>query len=169
MGFPSNLEELQAEGYEFIRPEMYPDLDTCPVCGDAVENFTTPGKRVISMNPMYHLLAPAVRHVLTCNTRANTGDAPTAVDAPKPSPETQQGQGAAGIDSIPMFGVTDPNYQLLSVGWRNGFMVCQFAKAKWSYGPGVPESELEKLRRARYAYRIFLANIKGNYSETKLS
>ncbi len=162
MAFPSNLEELQAAGYVFHRTEP------CLICKNNVEIFTTPGMREISMNPMYLPTSPAVRHYETCNTRTNPVEPPQAVDVPKPSPKPQQGQGAAGIDGIPMFGLTDPNHQLLSAGWRNGFMVCQFAKAKWSYGPGVPEAELEKLRRARYAYRIFLSNIRGKYPETKL-
>ncbi len=167
MPFPSNLEEFLAAGYEFIRPERYPDPDTCPVCGDAVENFTTPGQREISMNPMCHMLAPAVRHVLTCNTRTNPVDAPPVASAPNPSLEPQQAQGAAGIDGISMFGVTDPNHQLLSAGWREGILVCQFAKGKGFYS-GVPEVEFHKLRKVPFAYRILSTNIKGKYPYTKL-
>ena len=167
MAFPLNLEEFLAAGYELIRPERYPDPDTCPVCGDAVEVFTTPGKRKISMNPMCLPTSPAVRHVLTCSTRTNLVDAPPAVGAPKPSPEPQQAQGAAGIDGIPMFGVSDPNHRLLSSGWREGILVCQFAKGKGFYS-GVPEDEFMKLRRARFAYRQLTTNIKGKYPYTKL-
>jgi hypothetical protein len=161
MAFPSNLEELQAAGYVFHRTEP------CLICKNNVEIFITPGKREISMDPMYLLTSPAVRHVLTCNTRPNPVDAPQAQSAPKPSPEPRQG--AAGIDSIPIYGVSDHNHQLLSVGWRDGILVCQFKTAKWSYGPGVPEAEFVKLRRSSFAYRIFTCNIKGKFTATKLS
>ncbi len=162
MAFPSNLEELQAAGYVFHRTEP------CLICKNNVEIFTTPGMREISMNPMFHLLAPAVRHILTCNTRTNPVEPPPVVDVPKPSLEPQQTQGGARIDGIPMFGVTDPNRQLLSVGWREGVLVCQFAKGKGSYS-GVPEAEFMKLRRVPFAYRILTTNIKGKYPYTKLS
>ena len=115
-------------------------VDSCPVCKTEVGIFSTPGKREIAINLMRVPESPVVRHYETC-----------------------------GLPPISMYGVTDPNHQLLAVGWRDGVMVCQFKTAKWSYGPGVPEAELEKLRRARYAYRIFLSNIKGKFPETKLS
>ena len=168
MPFPSILEEFLAAGYEFIRPERYPDPDTCPVCGDAVENFTTPGKREISMNPMCNLLAPAVRHFLTCNTRTNPVDAPPVVSAPKPSPEPNQSQASAGIDGIPMFGVSDKNHQLLSVGWREGILVCQWGKGR-GYHTGIPEDLYIKLRRVPFAYRQYNSTIKGKYPYIKLS
>ena len=161
MAFPSNLEELQAAGYVFHRTEP------CLICKNNVEIFTTPGMREISLDPMYLLTSPAVRHYETCNTRTNPVETPQARPAPKPSPEPQQAQDAAGIDSIPMFGVSDPNRQLLSVGWRDGVLVCQFAKGKGQYA-GVPEDEYLKLRRARFAYRQLHTNIKGKYPYTKL-
>ena len=77
MPFPSNLEEFLAAGYVFHRTEP------CLICKNNVEVFTTPGQREISMNPMCHLLAPAVRHILTCNTRTNPVDAPPVANAPE--------------------------------------------------------------------------------------
>ena len=68
---------------------------------------------------------------------------------------------------IKLYGVTDPNHQLLLVGWLDGTLVCQFKTAKWSYA-GVPEAEAIKLKRSPYAYRIFTTNIKGKYPATKL-
>ena len=162
MAFPSNLEELQAAGYVFHRTEP------CLICKNNVEIFTTPGMREVSLDPMYLLTSPAVRHYETCNTRTNPVETPQARPAPKPSPEPQQAQDAARIDGIPMFGVMDPNRQLLSVGWRDGVLVCQFAKGKGSYS-GVPEAEFMKLRKVPFAYRILTTNIKGKYPYTKLS
>ena len=78
----------------------------------------------------------------------------------------QRTKGADGA-GIKLYGVTDPNKQLLAVGWDDGVLVCQFKTAKWSYA-GVPEAEFVKLRRVPYAYRIFISNIKGKYPATKL-
>jgi hypothetical protein len=74
----------------------------------------------------------------------------------------------AGSAGIKLYGVNDPNKQLLAVGWDDGVLVCQFKTAKWSYA-GVPEAEFVKLRMVPYAYRIFTTNIKGKYPATKLS
>ena len=69
-----------------------------------------------------------------------------------------------------MHGVTDPNHQLIAVGYEpvTGTLVCQFKTAKWSYA-GVPENEYLKLRKNPFAYRIFTTNIKGKYPATKMS
>jgi hypothetical protein len=64
MPFPANLESLLAAGYVFARSE------TCPVCGEPVEIFITPGKREIAMEPMAQLEREAVRHITKCNNRA---------------------------------------------------------------------------------------------------
>ena len=149
MPFPLDLESLLAAGYTFARSEI------CPVCQEAVEVFTTPGKREIALNPMCELLRPAVRHYETCKPSI-------------PTPEAQKPQEQAAVPrQIAMYAVTDPNRQLLSVGWDDGVLVCQFKTAKWSYA-GVPEAEFVKLRRVPYAYRIFTTNIKGKYPATKL-
>jgi hypothetical protein len=113
--------------------------ETCPACNEDVEIFTTPGKREISVNPMTAPFRPAIRHYETC-----------------------------GVPPISMYGVTDPNHQLLAVGWRDGVLVCQFAKGKGSYA-GVPEAEFIKLRNVPFAYRILTTNIKNKYPYTKLS
>ena len=149
MPFPLDLESLLAAGYTFARSEI------CPVCQEAVEVFTTPGKREIALNPMCELLRPAVRHYETCKPSI-------------PTPEAQKPQEQAAVPrQIAMYGVTDPNKQLLSVGGDDGVLVCQFKTAKWSYA-GVPEAEFVKLRRVPYAYRIFTTNIKGKYPATKM-
>jgi hypothetical protein len=149
MPFPINLESLLAAGYVFLRSE------TCPACREPVEVFTTPGKREIALNPMCELLRPAVRHYETCKPSI-------------PTPEAQKPQEQAAVPrQIAMYAVTDPNHQLLSAGWSDGTLVCQFAKGKGQYA-GVPEDEYLKLRRARFAYRQLHTNIKGKYPYTKL-
>ena len=188
MPFPLDLESLLAAGYTFARSEI------CPVCQEAVEVFTTPGKREIALNPMCELLRPAVRHYETCNvtpkqeaTNGSTGndvqdaqgrDSDGGPDGTAGGPDNDGqlrhgetrisvGRLDAGSAGIKLYGVTDPNRQLLAVGWDDGVLVCQFKTAKWSYA-GVPESEFVKLRRVPYAYRIFTTNIKGKYPATKL-
>ena len=70
-----------------------------------------------------------------------------------------------------MHGVTDPNHQLIAVGYEpvTGTLVCQFKTAKWGYGPGVPEAEFVKLRHSPFACRIFACNIKTKYLATRLN
>jgi hypothetical protein len=149
MPFPLDLESLLAAGYTFARSEI------CPVCQEPVEVFTTPGKRELAMQPMCELLRPAVRHYETCKPSI-------------PTPEAQKPQEQAAVPrQIAMYGVNDPNHQLIAVGWDDGILVCQFKTAKWSYA-GVPEAEFVKLRRVPYAYRIFTTNIKGKYPATKM-
>lgn len=162
MPFPANLEQLEAAGYVFARSEE------CPVCREPVEIFTTPGKREIAMDPMCCLNRPAGRHYETCNNRTNTVAPPPVVPVPQPSPEPQTPHSGAAGATVAMHGVTDPNHQLIAVGWSDGTLVCQFKTAKWSYA-GVPEAEYLKMRKNPFAYRIFTTNIKGKFTATKLN
>jgi hypothetical protein len=138
-----------SSGYDYARWEH------CAACGETVELYTTPGGRTIAMEPMCSRESPAVRHYLVCKP-AN------------PTPEEQKPQEqAVAPQQIAMYGVNDPNHQLIAVGWDDGVLVCQFKTAKWGYA-GVPEAEFVKLKRVPYAYRIFISNIKGKYPATKL-
>jgi hypothetical protein len=173
MPFPATLDALKQAGYTFLRG------DVCSVCHEPVEVYSTPGKREIAMNPMrieregFTLACggePAVRHYETCNIAPNLSPVePSAVPGvSKPSPEPQREPVPHPAPHVAMFGVNDPNHQLLAVGWLHGNLVCQFKTAKWSYA-GVPEAEFEKLKKVPFAYRIFTSNIKGKYPATKLS
>jgi hypothetical protein len=155
MPFPTNQEALFAAGYEYLKWER------CPVCTLDVEVWTAPGDYEIVMDPMPGFKSLAVRHCVTCKTR----EAPPVAVVPKPSPEPER------APDVAMHGVTDPNHQLIAVGYDpvTGTLVCQFKTAKWSYGPGVPEAEFMKLRHSPFAYRIFTCNIKGKFTATKLS
>ena len=107
------------------------------------------------MQPMCEALRPAIRHYERCKP-------------PNPTPEAQKPQEqAAAPRQIAMYGVNDPNRQLIAVGWYDGVLVCQFKTAKWSY-VGVPEAEVIKLRNSPFAYRLFTLNIKGKFPATKL-
>ena len=73
---------------------------------------------------MCELLRPAVRHYETCKP-------------PNPTPEAQRPQEqAVAPRQIAMYGVTDPNKQLLAVGWDDGVLVCQWCQIE---GPASPE------------------------------
>ena len=63
--------------------------------------------------------------------------------------------------------MNDPNHQLIAVGWDDGILVCQWAKGKGQH-TGVPEDLYLKLRRVPFAYRQYIATIKGKYPYTKL-
>ena len=188
MPFPLDLESLLAAGYTFARSEI------CPVCQEAVEVFTTPGKREIALNPMCELLRPAVRHYETCNitpkqeaANGSTGndvqdaqgrdsDGGPSCDSPRHLPVGRgHDQGvipAGGRDAqgagIKIYGVTDPNKQLIAVGWDDGVLVCQWSKSKGQH-TGVPEDLYLKLRRVPFAYRQYIATIKGKVPYEKLS
>ena len=188
MPFPINLESLLAAGYVFLRSE------TCPACQEPVEVFTTPGKRELAMQPMCELLRPAVRHYETCNSapkqeaaNGSTGndvqdaqgrDSDGGPDGTAGGPdndgqlrhgETRISVGRLDAESagIKLYGVNDPNHQLIAVGWDDGVLVCQFKTAKWSYA-GVPEAEVIKLKNSPFAYHIFARNIKHKYPGTKM-
>jgi len=149
MPFPATLAAMFSSGYDYARWEH------CAACGEPVELYTTPGGRTISMEPMCSIESMAVRHYEVCKP-AN------------PTPEAQKPQEqAAAPRQIAMYGVNDPNHQLIAVGWYDGVLVCQFKTAKWSYA-GVPEAEVIKLRNSPFAYHIFARNIKHKYRGTKL-
>ena len=140
MPFPITLDAMFAAGYDYARWEK------CATCGEPVEIYTTPGKREIAMEPMCSREASTVWHHEVCK--------------PKEKP--------SGIEGIKLYGVTDPNYQLLAVGWSDGVLVCQWAKGK-GFHTGVPEDLYDKLRRVPFAYRQYNSTIKGKFLYTKLS
>ena len=147
------------------------------------------------MNPMCELLRPAVRHYETCNvtpkqeaTNGSTGNdvqdaqgrdsnsgTDGTVSGPPGWPRQRLGEVVLpnrGLDAqvagIKLYGVTDPNKQLIAVGWDDGILVCQWAKGKGQH-TGVPEDLYLKLRRVPFAYRQYIATIKGKFPYEKLS
>ena len=189
MPFPINLESLLAAGYVFLRSE------TCPACQEPVEVFTTPGKRELAMQPMCELLRPAVRHYETCNSapkqeaangstgndvqdaqgRDSDGGPDGTAGGPDNDGQLRHGETRISVgrldaqgSGIKLYGVTDPNKQLLAVGWDDGVLVCQWSKSKGQH-TGVPEDLYLKLRRVPFAYRQYIATIKGKFPYEKMS
>jgi hypothetical protein len=178
-----------SSGYDYARWEH------CAACGEPVEVYTTPGKREIAMEPMCSSESPAVRHYEVCkpkedqsvylrNEASGRTSEPTGPDSDSgtdgtgggPDNDAQLRHGETRISvgrldaesaGIKLYGVTDPNKQLIAVGWSDGVLLCQFKTAKWSYA-GVPEAEVIKLKNSPFAYRIFARNIKHKYPGTKL-
>jgi len=122
MPFPADRQQLEATGHTFNRSEV------CPVCGEPVEIWITPGKREIQMNPMILLDRPAIRHYESCNI------APTP-----PAP-------------IKMYGVRDKN--MLAVGWAEGVLQCAFHGGTYQYS-GVAEDAYAKIKANPYPYALF--------------
>ena len=149
------------------------------------------------MDPMPGLQSAATRHYETCKPEESNGSRGSNVqDYARRNSDSGDGrnhsqgggvqqrgnsevgiqasrsdaQGAGQVARIKMYGVNDPNHQLLAVGYEpvDGVLVCQFKTAKWSYA-GVPEAEFLKLKKVPFAYRIFTTNIKNRYPATKLS
>ena len=141
MPFPTTQAEMFDAGYEYAR-----DIH-CPQCGLGVEAWTTPGKREIIMDPMVSSEAPAVRHYETCEITPNAQP-----DSPS---------------KIKLYGVNDPNRQLIAVGWSDGVLVCQWVKGKGQHA-GVPEDLYLELRRVPFAYKTYQNKIKGKFPYTKM-
>jgi hypothetical protein len=182
MPFPLDLESLLAAGYVFARTE------TCPVCQEAVEVFTTPGKREIALNPMCELLRPAVRHYEMCNvtpkqeaTNGSTGndvqdaqgrDSNSGTDGTVSGPpgSSRQHNGEVvlpnrGLDAqgagIKLYGVTDKN--MIACGWLDGTLAIQFRYGLYHY-TNVAEDVFVKISNPRQPYpgNIFTKLVKNH-------
>ena len=66
-----------------------------------------------------------------------------------------------------MHGVTDPNHQLIAVGWEEGTLRCRWRKGEGEH-TGVPEDLFLKLRRVPFAYRQYKATIQWKFPYTKI-
>jgi hypothetical protein len=181
MPFPLDLESLLAAGYTFARSEI------CPVCQEAVEVFTTPGKREIALNPMCELLRPAVRHYETCNvtpkqeaTNGSTGndvqdaqgrdsDGGSHIDPglDAGSNRALPGDSAAMLlagrrdaqsAGIKLYGVTDKN--MIACGWLDGVLAIQFRYGLYHYA-NVPENVFVTLRKNPYPNSYFSKVVKS--------
>ena len=175
MPFPLDLESLLAAGYTFARSEI------CPACREAVEVFTTPGKREIALNPMCELLRPAVRHYESCkpkeaanDTGKNQGVLPsTRVEGRRSedgSPIADRGYGDVGGNQpiaqsdtqsagIKLYGVTDKN--MIACGWLDGTLAIQFRYGLYHYA-NVPENVFVTLRRNPYPNAYFCKVVKAH-------
>lgn len=73
------------------------------------------------------------------------------------------------IVAPPMYGVNDPNHQLLAVGYEpvSAVLYCRFKAATWKY-KGVPEAKYLSLRRVPFAYSYFTKQIKSAYPAEKV-
>lgn len=162
MPFPVDQKALMAAGYS------YSTWQRCPVCSLDIEVWTSPGKRIIQMDPMPGFQSPAIRHFETCNNLTNPVAPPPVVPVPQPSPEPQTPHSGSPGVTVAMHGVTDPNHQLIAVGWFSGTLVCQWAKGKGQH-TGVPENIFITIRRVPFAYSYYQKTIKGKYPYTKLN
>ena|ERR1035437_4643942 len=148
MPFPINQEALFAAGYSYARWER------CPVCTLDVEVWNSPGKRMISMEPMPGISSPAVRHYERCNL------APTAQEPPPR---------AAALQQIKFYGVTDKN--MVACGWFEGTLEIVFRYGRYQYA-NVPEDTFVKIRNNPFPNALFTKLVKNHpelYPCTKVS
>lgn len=68
-----------------------------------------------------------------------------------------------------MYGVNDPNHQLLAVGYEptGGILRCRWSKG-WGEHSGVPEKVFVLIRRVPYAYGYYQKSVKGRYPYKKI-
>jgi hypothetical protein len=166
MPFPSTLEELEVNGYKFLRH------GPCTECGELTDTFSTPGGREIVLEPMGLALSAAVRHLTTCKPKESNGKAPAkenvvSQQAGKREASTEEGNPAPKVVDIRMYGVTDPNHQLLAVGYCGGILAVQFARGKGEH-TGVPEALYQELRRVPFAYKTYQTKLKGKFPYRKI-
>jgi hypothetical protein len=193
--FPANLESLLAAGYRFAKTEACPvcrepvevfstpggrTIAMNPMCcltRPAVRHFETcnPKQEAANGNTRTDVQDTAGRDSDSDIARDICGQPGFLVGGrPVESRNLPESLPVGGLDAqsagIKLYGVTDPNHQLLAVGYEpvSGTLVCQFAKGKGQYA-GVPEDEYLKLRKVPFAYHILTTNIKGKYPYTKLN
>jgi hypothetical protein len=143
---------------------------TCEKCKRAVEEWVSAKGVRFTYQPMMDGNWSVVEHGPVCGkssviSHRVTGESERA-ETSKPSPEPSEGRQS----TFKMYGVTDPNGQLIAVGYdaTAGVLRCQFKTALWSYAT-VPEDVYMKLRSARFAYRQFTLTVKSKFPATKIS
>lgn len=195
MPFPSNLEAMFAAGYVYSRAETCPvcgleveiyltpgkrEIAMEPMCGKhspAVRHY-----QVCNIAPKQEEQSGRGQSTGTAGELEPTRpDSNRSVQVPVDSPDGHGGRSnttpsvPSGLpvgrcdarSQIKLHGVTDPNHQIIAVGWDDGTLVVQFKTAKWSYA-NVPEDLFLKLRRVPFAYRQFNSTIKGKFTATKM-
>lgn len=167
---PKTRDELQAAGYEFL------GRVTCGQCKRATDLYKHNGEQ-IPFDPMMEADWPVIIHdCKSVQSRTEAKHEPQVSGPENPPPEVQQEQGGASegpdgaIDAIKLHGVTDPNFNIIAVGYEpvGGILVCQW-KAGKGYHTGVPEDVYQKLLSARFAYRQYTLTVKGKFPYTKLA
>jgi hypothetical protein len=168
---PQSRDALEKNGWKFE------GRITCGHCLKAVERWTSPKGDSHTVQCMMEGNWPVVEHGPLCGKSGaishRAKDEAGHAGPSKPSPEPQQSQegGNAGQEqAFKMYGVNDPNGQLIAVGYDavSGILRCQFKTALWSYAT-VPEDVYMKLRSARYAYRQFTLTVKSKFPATKVA
>lgn len=148
----------------------------CSGCKMAIEKWSSNGETV-SYEPMMEELWPVILHVCkSVQSRTRRNEPPQEPRTAKPSPETQQeavGANAGqqqGIDAIRLRGVTDPNFNIIAVGYEpeGGILVCQWKDSK-GFHTQVPEDVYRKLLTARFAYRQYTLTVKGKFPYQKVN
>jgi len=165
---PEIRQALESNGWVFgSRTE-------CQKCKKAVEVWTSPKGEPHTFQPMMEALWPVREHGPYCKSGAilhrNVQPATqTEGTLLPPEPQQERGGASAGQESgFKMYGVNDPNGQLVAVGWLDGVLRCQFKTALWAH-EGVPEEKYQSLRHVPYAYSLFTKSIKSKFPAKKVA
>lgn len=177
MPFPTTQDALFASGYEYLRWEH------CPICGECVEVWQTPGKRTIAMEPTHNGCA-AVRHYLACEPK-ETRDGRTGstiqdtagrdsdfrndgcINARVGHKNAQDasrgvlpiGRCDDGSPQIKLYGVNDEN--MIACGWLDGTLAIQFRHGRYHYA-NVAEDVFIKIRNNPFPNNMFVKLVKNH-------
>lgn len=165
---PASKADLAKQGWKFqARTE-------CFECKRAVESWLDRQGEPVKLECMMGDDWPVVLHKCRLvQSRTEVKNEPHEQELPNTSTEVQRGQEGAILgqqQAFKMYGVTDPNHQLLAVGYEpvDGILRCQWAKGLGEHR-GVPEDVYMKLRTARFAYRQYQLTVKGKFPYTKVA
>lgn len=165
---PASKADLAKQGWKFqARTE-------CFECKRAVESWMDRQGEPVKLECMMGDDWPVVLH--RCRLVQSRTDEFKASEATRqpvtPSvPQTPVLEAPEGRnEGFKMYGVSDPNHQLLAVGYEpvDRILRCRFQKAEYDYR-GVPEDLYLKLRRVPFAYRQFRSTIKDKFSAKKVA
>ena len=162
---PQTKDALIAAGHVFYQ------RNECAKCKKAIDWYRDSGGVLTAYDPMMGGDWKAVVHGCIGAISHSVEEPSEEAGGSEPTPESQQGQegGNAGQE-IKLYGVNDPNHQLIAVGYEpvGGILVCQWAKGKGQHLE-VPEALYLELRRVPFAYKTYQQKLKGKFTDQKLT
>ena len=164
---PKMKDGLQGAGYSFLGRVL------CGQCKLATDLYSHNGDQ-IAFAPMMDDTWPVVIHECKSVQSRTTEKQEAQTSGPIVPPPEHQHEQDGGKESqqqaFKMYGVNDPNGQLVAVGYDpvDGILRCQFKTALWSY-KGVPEDKYHSLRKVPFAYSYFTKVIKSKFPAEKVS
>ncbi len=164
---PASRELLGKAGWK------YQHRGECYECKRATELWFDPEGEPVRFECMMGDDWPTVLHkcrVRDCTEAKNEPEEPKRPITPPESQQSHGGPSEGQHGAFKMYGVNDPNHQLIAVGYDpvDQVLRCRFQKAEYDYR-GVPEDLYLKLRKVPWAYRQFRSTIKDKFPAKKVA